>query len=296
MNIEQLIVFNKIAALGTMRSAAEELHKSQPALSVSLKKLEEEIGFELFDRSLYRPQLTEKGNLFLQRSKGLLESFHDLESYARDLSGNHETHLRVAIDSAAPFEALLPRIQNCVSSYPTLELEFTFGVLTQCVDALLGGKVDIAIGPLLNSEENLESKILLSRLLICSVHKKHCIDGKEPSLKQLKNLPNIIVGSGRKESSVGVSKVKGGKKFHVSNHAVEEQLILAGVGWGRISEERLNESPYSDRLIALSHPELAPVKLDICLLWKKDKALGPIARKVKDDLSSFCRGNTQNQL
>lgn len=298
MNIEQLSVFNRIATLRTMRAAAESLHKSQPALSASIKKLEEELGFELFNRSSYRPELTDKGLLFLERSKALLESFQELQTYARELSGSKETRLRIAIDSAAPFEALLPRIQNCTQAYPALELEFSFGVLTQCMDALVDGAADIAIAPLIHPHPDLQSHKLLQRRLVSSIHKKHCDLGDRPSPQKLKKLPNIIVGSGNKNSLYGVPGLKGGKKIHVSNHAVKEQLILAGVGWGRIPEERLWEVPYSDRVVAIHNPQLQAVDVQIDLCWSKSRNLGPVGRKVRDDLIEFCGGLGlgQNQL
>lgn len=290
MNIEQVIVFNEIIKQGTMRSAAESLHKSQPALSIALKNLEEELGFTLIDRNFYRPLLTEKGRLFLDKSQELLESVQSLKNYALELKGCEETRLRIAIDSAAPFEALIPRIQQCASDHPSLELEFSFGVLTQCVDQLINNQADLAIAPLFQPNNEINSEALLKLKLVCALHKKHCLNDEVPALSKLRSLPNIIVGSGNKDSPLSVPGLKGGKKFHVSNHAVKEQLILAGVGWGRISDERMKESSYADRLNIISHPQLAPIDVDIEIMWNHSKSLGPIGKKIKNDLILFCRG------
>lgn len=67
MTLEQLIVLKAVVQSGSFKAAAEVLHKTQPALSVSIKKLEEELGFELFRRDLYRPILTVQGEYYYQK-------------------------------------------------------------------------------------------------------------------------------------------------------------------------------------------------------------------------------------
>ena len=73
MEIRVLRYFEAIARLGNITRAATELHIAQPALSVAIKKLEDEIGVELLTRVRNKPiSLTPEGVLLLARAKRIL--------------------------------------------------------------------------------------------------------------------------------------------------------------------------------------------------------------------------------
>lgn len=73
MDLLQMRYVTNIAALGSMTKAAEELHVSQSALSLSCKRLEEELGVKLFVRDGRYLKLTEAGMIFVERAAGILE-------------------------------------------------------------------------------------------------------------------------------------------------------------------------------------------------------------------------------
>ncbi len=57
MTLDQIRVLSTIVQTGSFRGASERLHRTQPTLSVAIRNLEREFGFELFDRANYRPVL-----------------------------------------------------------------------------------------------------------------------------------------------------------------------------------------------------------------------------------------------
>ena len=84
MNLPDLRVFTVVARHDSLHAAAEELHLTPSAISKALKRLEEELGLPLFDRSTRQLVLNERGALLLDRARTLL----DLEEQARiDLQG-----------------------------------------------------------------------------------------------------------------------------------------------------------------------------------------------------------------
>ena len=72
MTIDQIECFHAVVECGSFTKASTELHKAKSAVMYTIKKLEEQLGFELFDRAHYRPQVTEKGKAFLLRSSSVL--------------------------------------------------------------------------------------------------------------------------------------------------------------------------------------------------------------------------------
>lgn len=78
--LEQLIAFSR---QGTLSGAAEKLHISQPALSQSMKKLEESLGVSLFERSKNKIALNENGIMAVQLGEKLLEQSREMEERLR---------------------------------------------------------------------------------------------------------------------------------------------------------------------------------------------------------------------
>ena len=73
LSTEQLRTFATIADTGSYTQAAEKLYRSQPALSVQIKRLEEQLGAQLFDRSGRTSTLTEAGRVLLTYATRILD-------------------------------------------------------------------------------------------------------------------------------------------------------------------------------------------------------------------------------
>ena len=85
MTLEQLLTLENIVKYGSFKSAAEAMHKSQPSLTMAIKKLEDEYDILIFDRSGYRPKLTSNGETFYKKAQKVLDSFKDLEQLGQEL-------------------------------------------------------------------------------------------------------------------------------------------------------------------------------------------------------------------
>ena len=107
--LEQLVAF---ARNGTLTKAAEELHISQPALSRSMKKLEEEFGVPLFDREKSRIALNEVGKVAARYAQRVLEA--DREMVERTVA--YERSRRTVVFGACTLVAvntMMPVLQEC---------------------------------------------------------------------------------------------------------------------------------------------------------------------------------------
>lgn len=106
--LEKLDAF---ARCGTLSAASEELHISQPALTRSMKKLEEELGVTLFDRQKNRLYLNENGKLAAERAAHVLEEDRDL---VRTVQAFDRSRRTIALGCCAPVPAyeLTPHLQR----------------------------------------------------------------------------------------------------------------------------------------------------------------------------------------
>jgi len=86
MTFEQLRVLHAIVTEGTFRRAAQTLFKTQPALSNMMKKLEQEVGFEILSRHQYRPSLTAEGQVFYEKALLILNQMAQLSTLSRRIT------------------------------------------------------------------------------------------------------------------------------------------------------------------------------------------------------------------
>ena len=107
MTLDQLIAFDAIIATGTFRAAAERLNKAQSAVSHQIRKLEDELGFELLSRDAYRPTLTAEGEVFHRETARLLEQVHGLKSVAAGLRSEQEPVVSIAITATMALDPIL---------------------------------------------------------------------------------------------------------------------------------------------------------------------------------------------
>lgn len=113
--LEQLGAF---AQRGTLSGAAEELHISQPALSQSMKKLEENLGVSLFERTKNKLTLNENGILAAQLGKKLLEQSMEMEERLRLFDRSRRT-LSLGVCAPAPLWDLSPLLAQL---YPQMAI------------------------------------------------------------------------------------------------------------------------------------------------------------------------------
>lgn len=158
--LQQLKAF---AEAGTLSGASEILHISQPALSNSMKKLEEIIGVKLFDRSSNRITLNENGRLAVTLAEDILNREKEMEERIRRFDRNNKT---VALASCAPMP-LWELVPVLTETYEGMTIS---SELLQDNDAILNGVTD-------------------------GVYKIGVIHGNEPVLDYLTDFEYAVCGS-----------------------------------------------------------------------------------------------------
>lgn len=145
MDLRQLEHFVAVAETLNFRAAAERLHMTQPPLSVSIRKLEKEIGAALFVRSRHRVQLTRAGEAALSDAKASLFHAHQVAEVASSTASGLTGSLRIGFVGSAQnslLPRLLPRFQ---AAYPGVVLRLTEANNTWLLDALERDHVDCGI-------------------------------------------------------------------------------------------------------------------------------------------------------
>ena len=108
LSLESLEVLDAIARKGSFAAAAESLFRVPSAITYTVRKLEDDLGVALFNRSGHRAELTEAGAELLREGRHLLNAATELESRVKRVASGIETELTIAISDIFNLAALYP--------------------------------------------------------------------------------------------------------------------------------------------------------------------------------------------
>jgi DNA-binding transcriptional LysR family regulator len=136
-----------VAKAGGFRRAAEALGVEQSALSRRVRRLEEDLGVSLFQRSVRGTAPTNAGAVFIRRVEGLFEGLASAISDARAAGRGQTGHLRIGLSFSLRSMGLLSLIDRFHGAHPRVRIEMSEGSAGAHLDAVADQRLDVAILP-----------------------------------------------------------------------------------------------------------------------------------------------------
>lgn len=288
MTLDQIETFLTVADQGSFKAASDVLHRSQPALSISVKKLEEELGIKLFDRDNYRPSLTPNGRAFYRRAKDFFHQGKSLEKFGHQLGMGEEAEISVAVDTLLPLNFLTNSLSVFSLEHPNTRLNLSFDVLGGAMEKVREGKVQLAITPQVGEfgpDLNVHKIGSVSLVPVVGKKIKNQLEG-DLSLRKMKNVPQIIVRDtsiNPKNSSHGI--LEGGRQWTVQDMQTKKDIILSGLGWGRLPEHSIAEELDKGLLTEVSLGKAKRESVELFLVASGHLPMGPLSQKLWQLLS-----------
>lgn len=145
MTLQQLKYVLALDLHRNFSRAAESMHVSQPTLTMQIRKLENEMGFSIFNRQSSPLEPTQKGREVIRRAQRILSEANALHAYVQDLQNSLAGRFRLAIiPTLAP--SLLPRfLPAFVASHPDTELIISEMKTADILTGLLEERIDIGL-------------------------------------------------------------------------------------------------------------------------------------------------------
>ncbi|GMV59066.1 MAG: LysR family transcriptional regulator [Betaproteobacteria bacterium] len=156
LTLDALQVLDAIARRGSYAAAAEELHRTTSTLSYTVKKLEDDLGVTVFDRSGHRATLTEVGRLLLDEGRSVLDAAAAVERRVRTLGRGWEAELAIAYNELVPVEALLAAVGEFYAAGHPTRIKLQAEVLGGPWDALVAQRADVALTEIFGDGSALE--------------------------------------------------------------------------------------------------------------------------------------------
>ncbi|WP_459948521.1 LysR family transcriptional regulator [Denitratisoma sp. agr-D3] len=146
ISLDALQLIDAIDLKGSFAAAAASVHRVPSAVTHAVRKLEEDLGLELFQREGRRAVLTPAGRILLEEGRHLLRAASMLENRVQRVSHGWETELRIAVDAVVDIADLMPLIAEFDRQESGTRLRFSHEVLGGGWDALITGRADLAVG------------------------------------------------------------------------------------------------------------------------------------------------------
>ena len=172
MQLQDLHVFATVANERSFSVAARRLHRTQPAVSQAVRRLEDELGDRLFDRSSRNGALTEAGILLLEHAERLLRLAADAEAAVRELQQVRRGRVVIGANEAA-VHSLLPHIQAFTAQHPRVSVDVRRVPSRRMAAELMDHSIDFGILTFLPKEPGLQSVPLGSDELVMLAHPAH---------------------------------------------------------------------------------------------------------------------------
>lgn len=293
MTFDQVLVFHKIIQTGSFKSAAAELHRTQPAISLAIKKLEEEMEVDLFDRSGYRPLLTEHGKAFYERSFKVLHGMSELEGLSQSFRKKEEPEINLSVDGISPLPKLLHVFKNFSEKYPNTKLNLGFDILSETERRVLNREAQIGITHFISEPGSLEIVPITSVKMIPVMNKTLFKEKKVKNQSDLLEIDQIVVGDRNGPKGMSFGLLDSGKKWRLSDNNFKREIILAGLGWGHLAEHTIERELQEKKLVVLNFEDIHPRELAINLIRHRKHQLGVVSKALWGELIADCKKVTK---
>lgn len=192
VDLELYRVFYTVAKHKHMTRASEELHISQPAISQSIKKLEDQLSGTLFLRSNKGMELTEEGKMFYEYVKGALELINNAENEFTSFKDLSKGEIKIGCSTTLTKLVLMNTLKDFHLDYPNININITNDLTSNLINDLKLGKLDFVIFNESNIKETNLNLAKIKELKQGFIYNPEFYDDNVNSFEDLNNVPLIL--------------------------------------------------------------------------------------------------------
>lgn len=278
INFELYKTFFYVAKNKNITKASHELMISQPAISKSIKSLEEQINCSLFIRNKYGVTLTEEGEQLFENIKPAIEMIDNAEKRLQETLNLECGTLSIGVSNTLTQNYLLPYIEKYHKLYPKIKIKIVTNPTFQLITQARNGLIDLII---LNLPYELPSdfrKINLKKVTDCfftNSNWKNLKETKTP-LKNLKEYPLILIAKGSStrnflDNFCEKNNVMLTPEIELTSHHLVTSFAKIGLGIGYGTKEFIQKELKNKELFEIKTiPEIPKRYIGACFLKQKE--------------------------
>jgi LysR family hydrogen peroxide-inducible transcriptional activator len=272
VNLRDLQYVVAVAELQHFGRAAERCHVSQPTLSMQIRKVEDYLSVELFERSGRRVLVTPAGEQIVERARVLLRDYEELRLTAKRLKDPSAGQYKLgAFPTLAPY--LLPRIVPVIhESFPSLRLLLVEDKTEQLLLKLRRGQLDLALLALPVPGDDLECCPLFDEAFLLATSAAHPLATRSSvSVDSLGEYPLLLLDEGHclRDQALEFCKLNALEEsgdFRATSLPTLMQMVSTDLGITLVPEMATRDAPRGLHFIPFDPP--APHR-SIGLVWRR---------------------------
>lgn len=290
MNItfRQLKVFAAVARHRSFTRAAEELGLSQPAVSMQVKQLENQLDVSLFENLGKKTFLTEAGKEAFQYAREVIRQLEEMENALAGLKGMEKGRLRIAVATTANYFVPTLLGEFC-KRFPKVTVSLEVTNRETLLDQLAENETDLVVMGRPPEEADTEAVVFMDNPLVLVAPPGHSLaHARNIPLERLRQEVFLVrePGSGTR---VAQERFFSQHDIHIttgmevgSNEAIK-QSVQAGLGLGLLSQDTLEMELTLGRLVILDVQHF-PIMRHWYIVHRKGKRLSTVAEAFKQFL------------
>jgi len=256
MELTQLRSFLAVARKGSFSSAAEDLFRTQPAISLRIRRLESELGQRLLERRQRGVALTPAGEIVRRRAEAIMAEVATLEEELADLSTLKSGRVSLGANDTISLYFLPRIVKQFTRRYPKIELRLFTQISRRVLDLILSDQIDLGIVSLPLSHDGIEVRDLYHDRFVVVYPAGHPLARRRVlRIADLKSLPIIhlkpdTVTRNWIDSRLEPLGLGGQVRMEVSTIEVIKRLVEAGLGISILPETAVRDEINAGRLRA----------------------------------------------
>lgn len=297
--LNQLQIFLRIAQTKSVTKAAEELHLSQPAVSIQLKNFQAQFDIaltEVIGRNIY---ITDFGKEIAQAAEAILDQVnainHKMHAYKGDLIGR----LKISVVSTGKY--VMPYfLSGFTRENPGVELVMDVTNKSKVIESLEQNMVDFSLVSILPNTLNVEQIDLLPNKLYLVGNRERVFNKTRNSNDLFKELPLIYreKGSGTGQTMqnfIQKNNIPVQKKMELTSNEAVKQAVLAGLGYSIMPLIGIKNELKNKELQIIPMKGL-PIKTVWSLIWLKGKKHSHVATALLNYIIQEKKNIIQNSF
>lgn len=279
--LHQLHIFVKISQTQSITRAAQELHLTQPAISIQLKNFQDQFDIPLTEVISRRLYLTDFGWEIAQVAKTIINEAQALNHKTLAYKGLLYGKLKISVVSTGKY--VMPYfLSGFMAQHEGIELIMDVTNRQKVVDNLTSNEVDFSLVSILPHQFNLNYLELMPNKLYLVGNERNKTGQKTNDPGLLKKLPLIYreSGSGTRsmmEKFIADNQLVVQKRLELTSNEAVKQAVMAGLGYSIMPLIGLKNELLNNDLTIIPLTGL-PLKTPWMLIWHKEKQLSPIAQ------------------
>lgn len=278
LKIQQLRYVITVVEEGSFHAASRRLHRTQPALSMAVRELEQRLGQNLFERGA-KNRLTPFGEYCLPRFRDLIVQHDRMAKEVTSHADGRQGHIDIATVPSVASRIMPSFLAEFIARFPDLNISLHDENAHYVCQMVAHGEVDLGITSLWQSDEELEYTHLFEDKVGVVCHQDHAFASlKTLDWRSLQGEKLIRNGTSRLLMSTVAAELVENSAFYISNMISLIAMLEAGAGITTLPRLAFPEHSVNLRFIPLSDPV---VVRRIGLVKAANRTLSPAAQAMQ---------------